>query len=107
MCSSEVLEPVVDPILEAGDAILQATGITKPDQGGSGFKKGPKPGASEAPEVPQGPSTDPKQIADIRSAGDEARRRALLRIGRSSTKKTGSLGIPGDPFVATRKLLGG
>ena len=108
MCSSEIVEPVVTPILEAGDTVLEATGVKKPKANEtSGFKVAPKPGVGESPEVPNAPQTDPKQIADIRSAGDEARRRALLRIGRTSTKKTGALGIPGDPFIATRKLLGG
>ena len=105
MCSPSVVEPVVNPLLEGAGEVTDFFGITdsKPP-GPSGFVY---KGTNTEKEPPKAPQTDPEQMAKIRAAGDDERRRALLRIGNTSTNKTGSLGLPGDPFTATRKLLGG
>lgn len=113
MCSPDTVSPVVTPVLKGAEAVWKGVKhagtelvdtFDNKDEGKSGFTNvGPK----KQEEPPKAPQTDPEQMAKIRAAGDEERRRALLRIGRQSTRKTGSLGLPGDPFTATRKLLGG
>jgi len=113
MCSPSTVEPVVSPVLKGAEKVwggIKHVGselvdtFDNKDEGKSGFTN---VGPEKQGEPPKAPQLDPEQMAKIRAAGDDERRRALLRIGRASTKKTGSLGLPGDPFTATRKLLGG
>jgi len=112
MCvPTKVVEPVVNPVLDAVDWTLNKVGVKTSKSSISGeegqWKEEGDTGSTQGTEPPTAPQVDPEQMAKIRAAGDDERRRALLRIGRASTKKTGSLGLPGDPFTATRKLLGG
>ena len=103
MCVPQITES--EPVETLFENIGEAVGLYNPREGDkSGFTN---VGPEKEKEPPKAPQLDPEQMAKVRAAGDDERRRALLRIGRSSTKKTGSLGLPGDPFTATRKLLGG
>ena len=113
MCvPTKAVEPVVKPVIGAVDWTLNKVGIKTSKssiEGEEGVwrEEGDTGTSTQGNEPPKAPQVDPEQMAKIRAAGDDERRRALLRIGRASTKKTGSLGLPGDPFTATRKLLGG